>query len=134
MSVSFNDFLTSANALLNADSTEIDFRNVISRSYYAAFHLSREVANNLEIPVSTDEYNKLRSHEKVIIKFEKSKDKSLQRLGYYLKKCKLKREKADYDIYLEVKRVETAQHFNEAKDLIKKLVPLKTMPQLEKHQ
>lgn len=128
MSVLFEDFLTSAEALLNPDSNEMDFRNVISRSYYAAFHLSREVANNLEIPVSTDEYNKLRSHEKVIVKFEKSHDKSLQKLGYYLKKCKLKREKADYDIHLEIKRIETAQHFNEAKDLIKKLVPLKTNP------
>lgn len=72
MSVSFNDFLTSAEVLLsNPDSTEIDFRNLISRSYYAVFHLSREIADSLPIPVDEKAYQKLGSHEKIIIKFEK---------------------------------------------------------------
>jgi uncharacterized protein (UPF0332 family) len=43
MSVSFEDFLKSAEVLLNnKDSEEIDFRNLISRSYYAVFHLAKE--------------------------------------------------------------------------------------------
>ncbi len=129
MSVSFEDFLISAEALLNPESNEMDFRNVISRSYYAAFHLARKISEVLETPISAEEYTKLKSHERVIVKFEKSDNKSLKAHGYYLKKCKLKRTKADYDIHLEIKRVETAQHLNEAKGLIEKLVLLKTTPQ-----
>jgi uncharacterized protein (UPF0332 family) len=126
MSVSFTDFFTSAEILLNnPDSTEIDFRNLISRSYYAVFHLSREIAANFPIPIDEAAYQKLGSHEKVIIKFEKHADKRLQRLSTLIKQRKYKRATADYDIHLDIKRKETAQHFHAVKDLLTKLEALK---------
>lgn len=79
MSVSFKDFFISAEVLLNnPDSTEIDFKNLISRSYYSIFHLSKEVAANFATLIDETDYRKLGSHEQVIIKFEKHADKRFQ--------------------------------------------------------
>lgn len=126
MSVSFNDFFKSAEVLLNnPDSTEIDFRNLISRSYYAAFHLSREIASDFPAPIDEAAYRKLGSHEQVIIKFEKHADKYFQKLGYLINQRKSKRANADYDIHLDIKRLETAQHFHAVKELLAKLETLK---------
>jgi uncharacterized protein (UPF0332 family) len=126
MSVLFKDFYTSAEVLLNnPDSTEIDFRNLISRSYYSVFHLSREVATNFATPIDEAVYRKLGSHEQVIIKFEKHADKGYQKLGYLIKQRKSKRANADYDINLDIKRLETAQHFHAVKDLLARLEKLR---------
>jgi uncharacterized protein (UPF0332 family) len=126
MSVSFNDFYTSAEVLLNnPGSTEIDFRNLISRSYYAVFHLSREIAAHFPIPINEATYQNLGSHKKVIIKFENHDDKYLRKLGEVIKQSKHKREIADYDIHLNIKRLETTQHFYAIKGLLTKLKALK---------
>ncbi len=126
MSVSFNDFFTSAEILLNnPDSTEIDFRNLISRSYYAVFHLSRDIAATLPVPIDEKIYEKLGSHEKVIIKFEKHTEPHFQRLALLIRQRKSKRANADYDIHLHIKRAETAQHFHAVKGLLTKLEALK---------
>ena len=128
MSVSFNDFYTSAEILLNnPDSMEIDFRNLISRSYYAVFHISREISANLPAPINEETYRKLGSHEKVIIKFEKHADKRYQKLGYLIRHRKSKRAKADYDIHLDIKRSETAEHFYAVQGLLAKLEALKSV-------
>ena len=128
MSVSFKDFYTSAEVLLNnPDSTEIDFRNLISRSYYAVFHLSREISANLPSPIIEETHRKLGSHEKVIIQFEKHADKHYQKLGYLIKQRKSNRAKADYDIDLDIKRLETAQHFYAVQGLLTKLEALKSV-------
>ena len=128
MSVSFKDFFISAEVLLdNPDSTEIDFRNLISRSYYAVFHLSRELAANFPTTIDEAAYRKQGSHEQVIIKFEKHVDKRFQKLGLLIKQRKYKRAKADYDIHLDIKRLETAQHFYAVKGLLAKLEALKSV-------
>ncbi|MCX7097687.1 MAG: hypothetical protein NTV43_07245 [Methylococcales bacterium] len=126
MSVSHSDFYTAAEALLNnSNSTEIDFRNLISRSYYAVFHLSREISANFATPIDEAAYQKLGSHEKVISKFEKHSDKRFQALAILIRQRKAKRTKADYDIHLDIKRQETAQHFHAVKGLLAKLEALK---------
>jgi uncharacterized protein (UPF0332 family) len=128
MSVSFKDFYTSAEVLLNnPGSTEIDFRNLISRSYYAVFHLSKEIAANLPVPIAEAAYQKLGSHEKVIIKFEKHADKRFQSLSILIKQRKSNRANADYDINLDIKRLDTAQHFHAVKGLLAKLEALKSV-------
>lgn len=125
MSVLHNDFYTAAETLLNnPNSTEIDFRNLISRSYYAVFHLSREISTHFATPIDEAAYRNLGSHEKVISKFEKHADKHYQKLGYLIKQRKINRNKADYDIHLDIKRQETAQHFHAVKGLLAKLEAL----------
>lgn len=128
MSVSFNDFLESANAkvlLNNPDNKEIDFRNLISRSYYAMFHLSKEVAKTLPL-VPTEQYKKSGSHEKIFIKFEKNSDKNLQRLAEIMYKIKDNRVKADYHLNLSIKCSIAKSHFYAVEGAIKKLQQLKT--------
>lgn len=126
MSVSFNDFFKSAEALLNnPNSTEIDFRNLISRSYYAVFLLSRDIAATFPIPIDEATYQQLGSHEKVFIKFERHTSTHLQRLGGFIRQRRNKRTKADYDIHLHINRAEAAQHFHEVKSLLAKLEALK---------
>jgi uncharacterized protein (UPF0332 family) len=129
MSVSFEDFLKSAEILLdNTESKEIDFRNLISRSYYAAFHLSQEISSSWDIPISKEEYGKLGSHEQVIVKFDKNSDKSLKKFAYYIRQRKKKRVQADYKINEDITRVETVLHLDAVKTLIKELKSLKTNP------
>lgn len=128
MSVSFKDFYASAEALLNnPDSMEIDFRNLISRSYYAVFHLSSEIAVHFPVPINGTDYRKLGSHEQVIIKFEKHTDKRFRTIGLLIRQRKYKRANADYDIHLDIKRLETAQHFYAVKSLLAKLEALTSM-------
>ena len=123
MSVSYEDFLNSAEDLLkDTASTEIDFRNLVSRSYYAVFLLAREKSKNLPVPPNVD-MKKLGSHERVIVKFEKHT--KLNRIGHLMVQLKLKRCVADYDIHLDIKKVESAQHFYHSKGLIAKLENLK---------
>lgn len=117
MSVSYKDFLNSAEVLLtNPDSTEMDFRNLISRSYYAAFHLSREISADLPMPDG-----KLGSHEQVIRKFEQHTDKRFSKLAILIRQRKSMRATADYDLHLAIKRTEAAEHFLAVKHLLAKL-------------
>jgi uncharacterized protein (UPF0332 family) len=127
MSVDFDDFLKSAELLFNnPDSKEIDFRNLISRSYYALFHLSREISKTL--PVPTGKPSRQGSHEEVIFKFEKHTNTSIKQLGYTLRQRKKVRCKADYDIHEHIMPLEAEQHLLAVKNALKKLEQLKENP------
>jgi len=122
MSVLHRDFYNFAEVLLsNPYSTEMDFRNVISRSYYAVFQLSREIASKLPLPIDPVEYQKLDIHDKVIIRFEKNLDKRIQAVSYLIKQLRALRMNADYDTNLDIKRLETTQHFYAAQRLLSSL-------------
>ena len=112
MSVSYKDLYNFAVDLIdNPNSTEIDLRNVISRSYYAVFQLSREIASKLPLYIDPAEYQKLDIHDKVIIRFEKHPDKRIQAVSYLIKQLRAQHMIADYDTHLDIKRIETTQHF-----------------------
>ena len=119
MSVSFNDFLNSADLLLkNKESKEIDFRNLISRSYYAMFHLSSEIAQTLQQPKENIPKG---SHEKIFHVFKSHEDKTLQRLADMMFTGKEQRVIADYRINKTVTRQEAAEHYFAIKGIIQKL-------------
>lgn len=126
MTVLFEDFLISAEKLLkNNESKEIDFRNLISRSYYALFHLSKEIAKPL--PQVQDKNKKpLGSHEKIFIKFEKHTDGNLRQLGYKMTQLKKNRCKADYEINKTITLIDAKSHFKIVQETIKKLQQLQT--------
>jgi hypothetical protein len=64
MSVIAEDFLNSAEKLLNnSENLEINFRTCINRSYYAVYHVSKDIADKLPVPQNID---KMGSHKKVI--------------------------------------------------------------------
>jgi uncharacterized protein (UPF0332 family) len=125
MSVSFEDFLQSAEILLNnKESKEIDYRNLISRSYYAVFHLGRQKAEILPLTISDEKYRNLASHQKVISKYENSRDVYLKALGRQMSLLKTKRCRADYDIHVTIERKEAEKHIFAVKEVIKKLQQL----------
>lgn len=100
MSVSFKDFLNSAEKLLDKNNQEIDFRNLISRSYYALYHLAEEKAKELNLPPQTDlSGEELKTtHEKLIIKFEFHNDEKLKQIGREISRLKNARGAADYSL------------------------------------
>jgi len=122
MSVTYKDFLYSAEALLdNPYSTEMDLRKATSLSYYAVFQLSREIASKLPLPIHPAEYHKLDIHDKVIIRFEKHPDKRIQAVSYLIKQLRAQHMIADYDTHLDIKRIETTQHFYAAQRMLSSL-------------
>ncbi|MFZ2725350.1 MAG: hypothetical protein WAX77_03770 [Methylococcaceae bacterium] len=122
MSVSFEDFLKSAEELLNnSDSKEIDFRNLISRSYYAMFHLSKEVAQQLNTTIRYEQDKELGSHNEIFIQYKRSSDKNLQQLAKLMYASKTNRVTADYHINQSIERSDAAHHFYAIKAIIKKL-------------
>ncbi|MCX7068131.1 MAG: hypothetical protein NTW85_10630 [Methylococcales bacterium] len=125
MTVSSDDFLTSAEILLqNTDNKEIDFRNVISRSYYAVFHLAKEKLTVLADIETMEEPDNNGSHNAIIDKFYRHNNRSIHAYGKIIKDLKKQRHIADYDIDKDILRNETAEHFNNAKHLITKLKKL----------
>ena len=103
MSVSYKDLYNFAVDLIdNPNSTEIDLRNVISRSYYAVFQLSREIASKLPLYIDPAEYQKLDIHDKVILRFEKNPDKRIQAVSYLIKQLRALSMSADYDTHLDI--------------------------------
>lgn len=134
MSVSFEDFLNSAKTLLdNPSSTEMDFRNLISRSYYSLFHLSKQQMKKLNLPIpnsiTSKEFDALGSHQKIFVKFEKHSDKEIRALGRMLYQRRDWRIKADYELSESITKYQAKQHFYAIEGLIEKLVLLKTTPQ-----
>lgn len=119
MSIVFKDFLDSAEVLLkNQESKEIDFRNLISRSYYAMFHLSSEIAKTLPQPKENIPKG---SHEKIFHVFKSHKDETLQRLAEQMYTAKTQRRTADYYINDTVTRHKAAEHFFAIKGIIQRL-------------
>lgn len=120
MSVSYQDFLDFAEIHIidNQKGTEIEFRNSISRAYYAVYLLAKEIAEKLPAPNGVN-MTQSGSHEKVIAKFDK--DPKLKRIAYLIQQQKLKRCEADYDIHLTITHSETLSHFLSSKKLVDKL-------------
>ena len=93
MPVTHNEFLASAKAY-SAGPDEIQFRNAISRGYYAAYHACGPFGASLpEYAGSTGGM-----HARFISRFTSSRDQSQRRIGYMLKWCHEQRCSADYDM------------------------------------
>jgi uncharacterized protein (UPF0332 family) len=116
VTVSHQHFFDSAEALVlkNQKGKEIDFRNSISRAYYALFLKAREIAKKLPEPTE-----KLRSHEKVIKQFEAHP--KLKHFVYAMTQRRDKRNNADYDTHLSITYSETESHYKSVKSMLEKL-------------
>jgi uncharacterized protein (UPF0332 family) len=120
MTVSYQQFFDSAEALVlkNQKGKEIDFRNSISRAYYALFLKAREIAEKLPNPPE-----KLKSHEKVIRQFELHQ--KLKHFAPVITQRKLKRCNADYDTHLTISHADAENHYKSVKSLLEKLDKVK---------
>ena len=118
------DFLSSAINILN-NGSEIDFRNAVSRAYYAAYHEALRVSKK-----SNGSSIKKGSHEILIDKLKKhkglsSKDKAIVKIGVLLSICKKHRVEADYYIKQQCSNVTAQTVINECQYIINlaKIIP-----------
>lgn len=91
MSISYQDLQNYARELLERGD-EITYRNVVGRSYYAAYHACLNVVNGL--PNYADVQGG--SHEVLIQRLIGSKNGNLRSMGHLLKNNKTLRNTADY--------------------------------------
>ena len=119
MSVNAEDFLQSANDLLQKGTVEMDYRNCISRAYYASFHAAQTVANSLPTPKN---YQPKGSHDEMICKLSKCElihpqAKELKVVGNMIRKIKGQRVIADYRINNAIDKADAKEQFLKA-DLV----------------
>jgi uncharacterized protein (UPF0332 family) len=94
MSVRPSDFLSLSE--FSQESTEIQKRNAISRSYYAAYHMAEKVriTRSLELP----DIPRAGLHKKLCVALQKSGDDTLASIGADLNRQRRTRHEADYAI------------------------------------
>lgn len=108
MGITASDFLASAKNMFTAGS-ETDFRNAVSRSYYAAYHVAAEVA--VKHCPDEDAHLHMGSHERLINQYMKcSKLSRGKNLAYILQSLKLERHRADYNLDYDVTQGVTQTH------------------------
>lgn len=130
MSVTAEDFLALAVRLTSATS-ETEWRSGVSRGYYACFHLARETSASF--PDNTHFDIKGGTHARLIEKFQTYRPfstpegKKARQIAYVLATLKKRREKADYDIPLNLTQDEAKTAIDMVRQLqahIKKLTAM----------
>ena len=110
-------FLDSAKAL-GRGNTEIDWRNAVSRAYYAAFHRCRSIAESLDPNLDTTTKG---GHAAVIDLLQQSPAPRTQvSLGYMLDACRKQRNIADYEIELDFSQVSCHTTIEMCVEILKK--------------
>lgn len=95
MSVSSDDLLALSEQLIERDD-ECSLRASIGRSYYAVFHQAKIAADVLDLKES-QQAERRASHERLISRYE-SGGKGLRSIAKSIRKAKMTRVAADYDI------------------------------------
>jgi uncharacterized protein (UPF0332 family) len=75
---------------------EIRKREIISRSYYAAYHAAELLRHLLNMPLP--DVAKAGMHKKLCLAYQQAKDLQLQVIGNQLNRQRLKRHRADYEL------------------------------------
>jgi len=87
------DFLTLANTLASG-TTEAEWRSAVSRAYYAAFHVARELFESLGFQVPRSE----RAHNYLTIRLQNCGVAQVQSAGRNLDQLRGDRNFADYEV------------------------------------
>lgn len=118
MPVEYDEFLTSGKLLVSGKK-EIDYRNSISRTYYAAFHACQKIEAHCSIPPHRKVSPTGGEHERLItalanlpddLGYEESIRSQIRGIGAILRVLKGKRHKADYRVSQTVDLEETEIH------------------------
>jgi uncharacterized protein (UPF0332 family) len=94
-----SDFLTVAQSLAN-NKTEAAWRSSVSRAYYAAFHVARDLMRGVGFGVPQSE----KAHTHLEQRLSNCGDAIVERAGAKLGSLKSKRTQADYELRLPVAR------------------------------
>jgi len=132
MSVNAEDFLLAAEQLLANGSHEIDYRNCMSRAYYATFHAITPLSDHL--PPGA-EYKPDGSHDKKISKLTHCSPTHpeaimLRAVGNDIQKCKVQLVTADYYIDDPLAKIDAEEQFLKAEYLFEQIAKLKTALQI----
>ncbi|MDD5214153.1 MAG: hypothetical protein PHQ03_01275 [Methylococcales bacterium] len=103
---------------LRSSKKEIDFRNIMSRSYYAAFLLAKDKSTKINTGVDVTNAG---SHEKTIFQFSQSTVEDLKQIGNHLNRLKRGRIKSDYHLDKIITKIESETHFSMAEIAIGEL-------------
>ena len=117
------EFLNFAKSL--PEQGEINLRNAMSRSFYAAFH-----ACNLKYEPSS--YEKGGSHKKLIYSLKNSPSSKDRAIGYILEQLKGHRVVADYHLESDVKHSDRNISISQAEQLIQKIDDIDNQNIIEK--
>lgn len=128
MSVNAEHFLHSAKYSLNNANHEMDYRNCISRAYYATFHAVTPLSNALP---AAENYRTKGSHDEKISKLTRCSSNHphalcLKAIGLELQKRKAQRVKADYKIADNLDKNDAEEQLCKAEYLLGKIADLKT--------
>ena len=88
------DFLTLAQTLATSG-TEAAWRSAISRAYYGAFHVARELLENLRFVVPRGD----QAHAYLWLRLYNCGDPQVGRAGSELNQLRGERNRADYDLH-----------------------------------
>lgn len=127
MTVSATDFLDSAKALLSGG-TDMGFRNAVSRSYYAAYHVALQFADqrcpDQSAHLSMGTHERLHERFKVCTSIQNGRS-----LAYMLKYMKDSRRKADYELRARLSQSEAETAVKTAEKFFSELADLATSSQ-----
>jgi uncharacterized protein (UPF0332 family) len=117
------DFLKLA-AILARGSTEAEWRASLGRAYYAAFHVARQLLEELSFVVPRAD----RAHTYLSYRLQNSGAASIERAGMDLQELRQRRNQADYDLHLPVARGMAASHVLTAEQVIQRLDAARSEP------
>lgn len=94
MAVTAVELLDAAQKLLDESRGEVDWRNAISRGYYAAYHRCLALADQSELHIEGGPSG----HLALIAALQKSRKPGHRSIALKLTNCRVVRNNADYDI------------------------------------
>jgi uncharacterized protein (UPF0332 family) len=114
--MNFRDYLPLARSLVTG-STEAEWRTAISRAYYAAFHVARDllIALGFQVPRAD------RAHGYLWIRLANSGEAAVQMAGNRLNALRGQRNRADYDQRSSIPVATATNDVQAAEDIIRAL-------------
>ena len=110
------DFLRLARQLA-AGRTEAEWRTAIGRAYYAAFHVARQLLEDLKFRVPHAD----RAHKYLALRLSNAGDPAIQLAGSDLDQLRSERNHADYDLRMPLARAVAATRIQLAEKIIRVL-------------
>ncbi len=112
----FREYLSLAETLA-AGTTEAEWRSAVSRAYYAAFHVARELLISLGFRVPQAE----RAHSYLWLRLANAGAADVQIAGNRLNSLRRQRNRADYDSHPPLTQRTAANEVKNAEDVIRAL-------------
>ena len=92
MSVTPTEILEAAKGFAKGNS-EVDWRNAVSRAYYAAYHRSMLIVEGLGVAIEGGGV-----HRMLVDTLTENRNSNIKAVGYMLEECRRYRVRADYRI------------------------------------